>query len=843
PIALLLFALLSLLQFSLAQQTINGVQYVTATDSQGENVLVPDNRKPSLYTGDFGDCTGDSSINVTRFDAAYYKDNMTVLFHLAGNTAVVNESLMMYIQVQAYGESQFELIFNPCNANILSLCPMRAGVPIEANGIIPVAPSDVANIPDIAFSIPDFEGQAVLRIFANDTQQMIGCYSAVITNGSSFSHPDAVGSILGAFAAIALLASFATAIYGSDASTTRKHYAHSMSVLVVFAVYQHIFFTGALSMNWPSVLVAFWSNYAWSGGMIYSESMQNSINSFIGTNKGNTSQVGAAGTGVDNPNFAGGYDISKIYRRAMPRLWRTDYLRKHSPKLERALAKRALANATEGYDWYGDPVKPGLPLPGNYSGFAGTLGQEDIPASNAFMTGFLWFLILLVIVAGSVAAFKWTLEGLERIKFTKKNRLPYFRAHWLGFTALAVLRTLYIGFFMMMFLTIFQFTWTASAGVIAIAAIVFIILFVGMFAAAGYACFYRIKFGNYVSQPDRINVERRKVLKFIPWYDFHRASTHRPDEEKVYAGSLPFWRISPASESPEDIKSVHDDEEYTKKFGWLASRFRRTRWWFFACWLVYEFIRACIYAGASGHPMTQVFLLLVVEFIAFLFLIVLRPFESQRLNAIVVYLLGFSKVATIALSAAFDVRFNIPRIPTTAIGIVIIVIQGLLTIALMIAILIGAATSWMSVRRNIHDPDFRPRRWATRREKWFSHMDVAEKDVPPPTPPARDPTPPPEEPKGPYFSVGSVRRMAKIEDEDPEFLTDIGDPRGSEMTLSMYGNGKQPAVAEGDAPTPTGSPAPAARRNRAISGASQFSYTSLPRGARVHRASWSTHDF
>ena len=53
----------------------------------------------------------------------------------------------VYIAVYAYGESQFELVFNPCNANIESLCPMRNNVSIEANGIIPIAPADVANIP------------------------------------------------------------------------------------------------------------------------------------------------------------------------------------------------------------------------------------------------------------------------------------------------------------------------------------------------------------------------------------------------------------------------------------------------------------------------------------------------------------------------------------------------------------------------------------------------------------------------------------------------------------------------------------------------------------------------
>lgn len=68
---------------------------------------------------------GQSLINLTSYDAAYYADNMTVLFNLAGTTNLRNESLMLYISVQAYGEDRFDLIFNPCNANFARyvLCP------------------------------------------------------------------------------------------------------------------------------------------------------------------------------------------------------------------------------------------------------------------------------------------------------------------------------------------------------------------------------------------------------------------------------------------------------------------------------------------------------------------------------------------------------------------------------------------------------------------------------------------------------------------------------------------------------------------------------------------------
>lgn len=700
-----------------------------------------------------------------------------------------------------------------------SLCPMNASIPIEANGIIPVSQSDVGGIPPLALSIPDFEGQAILRIFANSTRSEIGCYSAVVTNGATFSHPSAVGTVLGIFTIVALLSSFVTAIYGNNITTTRTHYAHSLSILVVFSVFHHIFFTGALSMNWPSVLVAFWSNYAWSAGMIYSKPMQNSINQLIGSNKGNTSIVGAASSGSTAENLGGGYSISQIYKRSFSNIFQRDATKfsealkmLRSTKVERHLSKRAVANSTTGYSWYGSPVKPGLPLPGNFSGFPGTLAEENIPASNAFITGFLWLLILTVIVASAVVGLKWLLEGLVRIKLVKDDRLAYFRAHWTNFAGLAVLRTILIGFFMMMLLTMFQFTYKGSPGVIALAVIVFLLFFFGLLGIAGYACFYRLRFGRYEAAPDRAHLAKTKALGFVPWYGFELESRRsEKSDAEVSIASVPWRRIRYVNEDTHGV-SPHEDEDYVTKFGWLSARFRRTRWWFFAVWLLYEFTRACFYGGAAGHPMTQVFGLLVVEFIALIIIIWLKPFEGARLNTLMVYILGFSKVASVALSSAFDLRFNLARITTTVIGVVIIVIQGILTIILLVAILVGAISSYMSMTRNREE--FRPRKWEPMRKKYFAHMEKVARDLPPPPPPG------PEVPKEPYFSVSSVRRCPKIEDDD--FANEAADPLSSRVSM--------------------GGPS-THRASRAESLRSQTSHGNVPFGARVHRASWSSRDF
>lgn len=52
-------------------------------------------RTPALYSGDFGDCLGGQSLlNVTKLDAAFYFDNSTISWHLNGNTNLQSENLM-----------------------------------------------------------------------------------------------------------------------------------------------------------------------------------------------------------------------------------------------------------------------------------------------------------------------------------------------------------------------------------------------------------------------------------------------------------------------------------------------------------------------------------------------------------------------------------------------------------------------------------------------------------------------------------------------------------------------------------------------------------------------------
>jgi hypothetical protein len=93
-LSLLLCGLLALLPHSLAAKTPSGTDYITYQNNDGTTEYLADDRRPALYTRDFGDCLGNSLIKVHRFDASYYKDNMTVSFDIQGVTNLTNEAIM-----------------------------------------------------------------------------------------------------------------------------------------------------------------------------------------------------------------------------------------------------------------------------------------------------------------------------------------------------------------------------------------------------------------------------------------------------------------------------------------------------------------------------------------------------------------------------------------------------------------------------------------------------------------------------------------------------------------------------------------------------------------------------
>ena len=694
--------------------------YVYGTDAHGITRRLPVNRYPSLYTGDFGSCldTDQNLFNFTKFDAAYYADNMTIVFHLDGTTNIKNESLMMHISVDAYGSSRFDMTFDPCFLNIYSLCPLNASVPITAWAMIPVGPQQVGGIPPIAFDMPDFEGSTKLQVFANSTRSEIGCVQAVMKNQNSFAQLDFVSPVLGFFAFVAIVASFVTAAYGVSVRHMRMHYAHSLSVLVVFETFQTIFFSGALSLDWPSICVAWWSNFAWSAGLIYAQRVVGAVEGFV--NIGDLHAVGGGASEwtdvIHNGKGNGGS------RSASTSLVDQIYNRTKSVSAVGFISRRATATSVHAhntsnpydYEWGGDPVTPGMPTPGGWSGFPGLLSGVKIPAQGALFVGLVWFAVAVGLVAASMVVLKMVLEILAKIHWIKKDRLGYLRCHWKRYLMFALLRTVLVAFFPVMTLAILQFSllglpssaWTNPASM-AVTTIVFLVYLIGVGTLVGYACLARIRGGKFLVERDELVMSWKTGMG---WMSTHKQKQEADGKNKrVVEKNMPIGKPLCTISSVPRIKhinndpgrpSVHLDQGYIKTFGWLSARYRRTRWWFFACHIAYLFVRATFLGGGIRNPIAQVCGLLALEVLALCATAVLGPFEGTRNMALAGWMLGITKILTTALSMAFLPQWQLGRIAATGVGVVIVVVQALLVFGVMILVLLSAVSSYMSVNRN-----------------------------------------------------------------------------------------------------------------------------------------------
>ncbi|CCC08782.1 hypothetical protein SMACR_05422 [Sordaria macrospora] len=738
----LLFLFLGILVLPSAADQTKEKAYVLGTGTDGKTRQLAVDRRPALYTGDFGDCLGGESLfNVTKFDGAYFADNMTIVLHLDATSNIRNESTMN-------GENRLSMTFNPCNAMISSLCPLVANKPVGAYIMIPVAPRDVSGIPDIAYAIPDFEGTLKLRIFSNSSMTEIGCFQAVMRNGNSFAHPDAVASALGATTILAIIASFATAAYGVSVTHMRMHYAHSFSVFIILETFQAIFFSGALSLDWPSVLTAWWSNFAWSAGMIYTKKFVNSVDSFVGF-QGNSSQVGGAGPAVLDTN--GGL-ISQIYGKA-------------AEKAAETLTKRHAYNASNPYDynWAGDPVQLGLPIPGSWFGFSGTLSMVKIPAADAVLVGLTWIVIAIVLAGVAVVALKGFLELLALTKMMNADSLPYFRSHWIGFTVLALQRTFLVSFFAVMTLTMYQFTYGGSGDATVIAGVSFAVFLIGVTVLVALGIHSRTKSGRFECGTEELIFHRGKMLGCLPGLTPTWARTVKKNELEVQpVFTISLFRIRHVDD---DLTrpTVHEDQAFVKSWGWMTARYRRTRWWFTAFYVPYLFVRAAFIGGGAQNVYAQIYGLLVLDIISFAIMVIINPFEGARNTAMGIWILSICKIFTTGLSIAFLPEFALNRIIVTAFGIIIIVIQGFTVVALLILVGLGIISTWMSLSRN-KERFFDELEWA--RVRFFENMERRAPDMPQPKKSEKE-----QEPAGPVepsFEVAQVWRMSKIVDEEAD---------------------------------------------------------------------------
>lgn len=102
-------------------------------------------------------------------------------------------------------------------------------------------------------------------------------------------------------------------------------------------------------------------------------------------------------------------------------------------------------------------------------------------------------MVALVVIPTVIGLVKATIEVLASLKLIRTERLETFRMHWMDLAATAVGRAVFIGFFMLIFLVMFEFTLPSSFEARTIAVFTLLVLLGTMGFIMAYPIVYRLR--------------------------------------------------------------------------------------------------------------------------------------------------------------------------------------------------------------------------------------------------------------------------------------------------------------------------------------------------------------
>ncbi|KAJ9213113.1 hypothetical protein DTO166G4_5271 [Paecilomyces variotii] len=592
-----------------------------------------------LQTEGFSTCLPASVITVDQLDVTYNSGSQIVTFDLAG-TSTKEEEVIVSLAISAYGNQVYSKSFDPCDpaTKVEKMCPVPAGT-FQASGSQAIPAQFASQIPSIAFSIPDFEGEVKLELKAKDTGSDIVCIQSGVTNGKSAQVKGATyvtAGIAGAALAMSSISALGAgaAGHGAASASISAHpgFGDVMGWFHVMAT------NGMLSVDYPSIYRSFTRNFAWSTGVIPWNSMQISIDNFRNHTGGNL---------TDN---------------SFEFLFNSTVADKDGTTLKSAgVAKRTLDFLVDPGHIFPRDVSASVNGSGNataasgsgdgginhvVSGIQAYVEELSIPQANVFMTILLIFAIVIASIAAGILLCKVILE-VWAMYGTFPEKLSNFRKDYWGLLARTITNLILIMYGMWTLYCVFQFTrgdsWAAK-----------------LLAAVTLAIF-------------------TAVLGFF---------------------SFRIWQIAHKYKKAEgDTSRLFEDQETWRKYSLFYDSYKKDYWWIFVPTIAYMFTRGCIIAAGDGHGLFQSAGQLIVEALMLILLVWSRPYEAKSARWINITIQAV-RVLSVACVLVFVQELGISKTTKTVTGIVLIAIQSTLTGVLAILIAVNAVIG--CIRENPH---------------------------------------------------------------------------------------------------------------------------------------------
>lgn len=607
-----------------------------------------------LSTDGYSLCSASDSITVEALDASYDRNTRRITFDVAG-TSTKEQKVTLNLVVTAYGKQVYEKDWDPCGSEqyVEQMCPIPAGS-FSSKGTQTIPEEYTSQIPSVAFSIPDLDGLVKLQVKSADGGEDIACVQSTVNNGKTVNLP-AVGYAAAGVAAAALAVSAvgALAAAGGGAGASTP----SPTFGEVIGWFQGMALNGMLSVQYPKVYQSFATNFAFSTGLVPWGQMQTAIDNFRAKTGGNVTNnnydyLKNNVTLVYNADSSN----SSVSKRAleMVLLWARD-------------GTTTSVNGTSTDLNGGSTTESSADSTDNkdqhfVQGIQAYVEQLSIPSSNTFMTVLLVWAIAVAAIIVLILLFKAILEAWGQCG----KLSPYFeswrkRYWWRMAKAITNLVLLLYGVWTLY--CVYQFTSGDSWAAKVLAGVTF-----GLFTA---------------------------LLAFFTFKIVSKARQARKMEG--------------------DVAKLYEDKDVWIKYSLFYDNYKKGYWWIFMPTIVYMFARGCIIAGANGHGMIQVAGQLIVEAVMLIFLLWTRPYQRTSGKWINITIQAV-RVLSVVCVLVFVQELGLSQTTKTVTGVVLIVVQSVMTGILAILIAVNAIIT--CVKENPH------RRARKEREKMNRDLDA-----------------------------------------------------------------------------------------------------------------------
>ena len=401
-----------------------------------------------------------------------------------------------------------------------------------------------------------------------------------------------------------------------------------------------------MSVQYPKVYQSFSNNFGFSTGLVQWDSMQSTIDSFRASTGGNLTNNNYQYLKNATLVFKGGANSSTagtLGRRAVNGALL--FLRDGTVSVDGEETTIGDATGTSGDA--ADASDQAQTKNQKYvAGIQAYVEQLKIPSPNTFMTLLLCFCIVVAAIIVVILLFKVILEAWSMAKPLSPAMESWRKRYWWRL-AKAITNLILLLYGMWTLYCIYQFTNGDSWAAQALAGVTF-----GLFTAV------------------------------LGWFTFMIWSKAR--ESKKQLG---------------DSSALYEDKEVWVRYSLLYDNYKKNYWWIFIPVIIYMFTRGCVIAGANGHGLIQTGGQLIVEALMLCLLLWYRPFSLKSSNWINC-VIQTVRVLSVVCILVFVEELGMSQTTKTVTGVVLIVVQGVLTGVLAILIAVNALI--FCIKKNPH---------------------------------------------------------------------------------------------------------------------------------------------